>query len=144
MPPKQQKPELKPFSERLRAIIGNLGIEQKELANTADVQGATVSAYLKAESQPAMLILYKWSQEYRINLNWLVAGEGEMFLDKEQQGAEGPAKPKTQAGMEIQEIKTALEQIGASQDEIKQAILDHVRGGRAPLTKATGTDDDSR
>ena len=48
---------------------------------------------------------------------------------------------RTSTGLELEEIKTSLQEVGASEDEIKQALLDHVRGGRAPQDSATGTDD---
>lgn len=143
MPPKNKKPELLPFSDRLRAIIKKLDIEQKDLATVAEIHAATITAYLKTESQPAMLILSKWAQKYQINLNWLIIGEGPMFLDEQSKAAGDNLTPKTQTGQELLEIKLALQEAEASKEEIKQALLDYVSGGRAPLSTATGTDDDS-
>lgn len=137
MPPKPQKPELREFSQRLRAAIDSLGVEQKDLAVTAEIQAPTVTAYLKAESQPAMLVLSKWAVEYGIDLNWLVLGEGAMLRG---QSSQAPA-PQTELGKELEDIKTALQAVGASDEDIRQALLDYVSGGRAVREHNTGTDD---
>ncbi|MBU1001901.1 MAG: helix-turn-helix domain-containing protein [Proteobacteria bacterium] len=144
MPPKTRKPELQPFSQRLRDVIVELGVEQKELAAIAEIQAPTVTAYLKAESQPSMLVLSKWAEKYRIDMNWLVLGEGPMFRDEQEQPRNEDAGTKTELGKELADIKAALKSVETSEEEIKQALLDYIGGGRSPLKPATGTDDGSR
>lgn len=132
------------FKTRLRDVIHSLKIEHQDFARAGGVSKATLSGYVQSDRQPKADTLARWVTEYGINANWLLTGAGPMFLANEEHTAKGTSQPQTQAGMEIEEIKAALEQVGATQEEIKQALLDHVRGGRAPLTRATGTDDDSR
>lgn len=142
MPPKPQKSEFKDFSARLRAVIDVLDVEQKDLATTAEIQAPTVTAYLKAESQPSMLVLSKWAQQYRIDLNWLVLGEDTMLRGAQKEG-DAPPAPSSPLGRELADIKASLQAVGANEDEIKQALLDYVSGGRSIRDRSTGTDDGS-
>lgn len=48
---------------------------------------------------------------------------------------------QTTMGKELEDIKTALQAVGASDADIRRALLDYVSGGRAVRERITGTDD---
>lgn len=143
MPSKPQRSELVPFSKRLKELIKEFDLEQKKLAEVADVRPATISGYLKAESQPAVLVLASWASEYRINLNWLIAGEGQMKVPSCSSAQPKESAPHTPMGQELDEIKQALQDVGATENEIKEAMLDYVSAGSRGRLKASSDIDQS-
>jgi len=68
------------FTNRLLFILKKFKIKQKEFAKTIKISPSTLSEYKKGTKKPSMDTLYKISTEYKINLNWLLTGEGEMFI----------------------------------------------------------------
>lgn len=58
-----------------------------------------------------------------------------------QTGEQSSPAGQTVVGKELEEIKTALQAVGASDEDIRQALLDYVSGGRAAREHNTGTDD---
>ncbi|MEA4857088.1 MAG: helix-turn-helix transcriptional regulator [Solidesulfovibrio sp.] len=69
------------FSSRLKELIQKLGIEKKDFALAGEIAPQTLTGYLDGTSQPKQDVLAKWFQVFRVNLNWLVTGHGEMFFD---------------------------------------------------------------
>lgn len=130
------------FHKRLRDVIHALRIEHQAFARAGGISKATLSGYVQSDRQPKVDTLAKWVEAFEINANWLLTGNGPMFQGGKEEATEGESGPKTQAGKELAEIKMALQEIGATEAEIRQALLDHVSGGKTPLTRATGTDDD--
>lgn len=66
---------------RLKELIQALGMSQVEFAKNLGIAKSTVSdvinGRLKDLPNPVQLKLYR---EYNVNLNWLLTGEGGMFL----------------------------------------------------------------
>ena len=102
-----------------------------------------MSDYLSGKTLPNAKALINWAENTGLNANWLLVGEGPMFRDEQSKAPGDSLTPKTQTGQELLEIKLALQEAEASKEEIKQALLDYVSGGRAPQDSATGTDNDS-
>lgn len=69
------------FSSRLKELIQKLGIEKKDLAQAGEIAPQTLTGYLDGTSQPKQEVLAKWFQAFKVNLNWLVTGYGEVFID---------------------------------------------------------------
>jgi phage repressor protein C with HTH and peptisase S24 domain len=67
------------FSERLRAVIKSLGIEDKVFASAGNVEKATLSGYLNLGRLPNQKTLAAWVKAYDIDAHWLLTGEGDMF-----------------------------------------------------------------
>lgn len=68
------------FSSRLKELIQKLGIEKKDFAQAGEIAPQTLTGYLDGTSQPKQDVLAKWFQVFKVNLNWLVTGHGEMLV----------------------------------------------------------------
>lgn len=132
------------FAQRLEDVIHTLKIEKQEFAAAGDVTKATFSGYISGKQHPNRKTLSNWVRNFGINANWLLLGEGPMFRDELEKSRSEEAGTKTELGKELADIKTTLQTVGASEEEIKQALLDYVSEGRSIRDRRTGTDDDSR
>ena len=75
------------FKQRLREVMSELGKRNSELAQICGVSDATFSNYKTGKKLPRVETLAKLVITCRLNANWLLMGEGSMFLDKKS-GAE--------------------------------------------------------
>jgi len=71
------------FSKRLNELVQKLGIEKKDFARAGEIAPQTLTGYLDGTSQPKQEVLANWFRIYKVNLNWLLAGHGEMLLTEE-------------------------------------------------------------
>ncbi len=69
------------MKEQLRELIKALGISQKAFGESIDIKSAFISDILngraKGFSSESLAAIHK---AYHVNINWLLTGEGEMFL----------------------------------------------------------------
>lgn len=66
---------------RLKQIREILGITQKDWALSLDIgEVVSISRWENGVRQPGYVILSKLADKYKINLHWLLTGEGEMFV----------------------------------------------------------------
>lgn len=70
------------FSDNLSALRGELGLSQTELASSLNTSQTVISRYEKGLRQPDVDFLTKLKKLYAVNTNWILTGEGEMFLSK--------------------------------------------------------------
>ncbi len=75
-----EEPEYADFSKRLRELIQKLGVEKKDFARAGAIAPQTLTGYLEGTSQPKQEVLSNWFRVFNVNLNWLVAGHGDVFL----------------------------------------------------------------
>lgn len=68
------------IQERLRIIRKKLDLSQDELALNTGAKRTTVAGYESGVSLPHAEFLTALSKNYGINSNWLLTGEGEMFI----------------------------------------------------------------
>lgn len=69
------------MNNRLKKIINNIGISQKEFAEKIGVKSAFISDIINERAKGfSSETLTKIVKEFNININWLLTGEGEMFL----------------------------------------------------------------
>jgi phage repressor protein C with HTH and peptisase S24 domain len=66
--------------ERLRILRKNLGLSQDEIALNTGAKRTTVAGYESGVSLPHAEFLTALHKNYGINSNWLLTGEGEMFI----------------------------------------------------------------
>lgn len=68
------------LSERLLTVIRHAGLNQKYFAEKIGVTAAFITDVLKGRSGLSQASLMKIRDEYDINVDWLLSGEGDMFL----------------------------------------------------------------
>lgn len=69
------------FNTRFRELRKTLGITLREMSQVLDIPLSTVSKYEQGIIKPGVEILSKVSTRYNVNLNWLLTGVGEMFIE---------------------------------------------------------------
>lgn len=70
------------FSENLKKVRQKLGLSQKELSTKIGIQQAQYSRY-EVGTSPSTEVLEKLVKEFNINVNYLLTGEGSMFITPE-------------------------------------------------------------
>lgn len=70
------------FHERLALAIHTLRIKDTEFAQRVGLSKQTLSNYILGNTEPSQSKMAEWVKAFRINANWLLTGEGEMFGDK--------------------------------------------------------------
>ena len=69
------------IGKRLRLIRERIGITQAGLGDKLGIQSQHVSKYERGETVPTWENLIKLTESYDVNINWLLTGEGEMYID---------------------------------------------------------------
>ncbi len=70
------------FPNNLKAARQKLGLSQKEMADKINIQQAQYSRY-EIGTSPSTEILEKLIKQFNININYLLTGEGSMFITPE-------------------------------------------------------------
>jgi len=70
------------IKDRLKKIREHLGLSQQGIANKLGVLVTTISKYERGIIKPSSDFLIKIHAVFNVNLNWLIAGQENMFLDK--------------------------------------------------------------
>jgi len=70
------------FVERLREIRKVTGLTGASIAQHGGITKQTFSGYLHTGRLPSAGVLANWVTKLGINANWLLTGEGSMFLDQ--------------------------------------------------------------
>jgi transcriptional regulator with XRE-family HTH domain len=73
-------------AENLKKLREILGLTQEEMAQLLGVSLRAYQAYEKGSMEPKVGKLEMLAKKYRVNLNWLITGEGEMFLTPSTEG----------------------------------------------------------
>ena len=68
--------------KRLLTLIDTLNLSQKSFAEKIGVTNRALYNYLYEDRCPSPECLVKMHQLFKVNLNWLLTGEGKMFQDK--------------------------------------------------------------
>ncbi|MBL3580833.1 helix-turn-helix domain-containing protein [Oleidesulfovibrio alaskensis] len=121
------------FVERLKSEMKRLGITGKDLAEAANLSKQAVSGYLNSERQPSAAVLASWGGCFAIKLDWLLIGKGTPFDEVPTKHAHAKSmvnKPETELGKQLAEIEAALRRVGASDEEIRKAMIAHVGAGK--------------
>lgn len=71
-----------PLGRRLREVRRHFGVDNREpFAKTLNISKDSLALYERGEAVPTATVLAAYREQYRVNINWLVLGEGEMFED---------------------------------------------------------------
>ena len=71
------------LGKRLRMLRDILGFSQKEMAKYMDISLRVYQYYEKNEQKPSYDKLAKL-RKFKVNMNWLLTGEGKMFLEEDE------------------------------------------------------------
>lgn len=74
--------ENKNFSERIKIIRNHFGLKGVEFAKKLGVSPGFISELENGKKNPGQDLFLSLKRIFNINLNWLLAGEGEMILSK--------------------------------------------------------------
>ena len=73
-----------PFSERLRQVLDHYGISRYRLAKETTLSNVSLSNTLAGHNNPSYGFLCTLLERFPdVNANWLLMGQGTMFLDPE-------------------------------------------------------------
>ena len=67
--------------KRLKEIRSTLDSSQTHMAKTLGIAQSTLSQIESEHSQPSFDVLNRLAARYAVNLNWLVLGTGDMFIE---------------------------------------------------------------
>lgn len=110
------------MKERLAELIQELGIIKKDFAESIGVSTGNLSDWLSGKTEPSAKPLARISETYKVNLNWLVAGNGPMFLETtivaDQRAVYG--KKKKPEGDAVTQLQERLEQLEKDVQELRE------------------------
>lgn len=98
----EAKNEMETVGARLSIFLDKIGSSRKDIAQEANVVFSTVSNYLEKDELPGPKFLTHLVQRHRVNVEWLLSGQGPMILSEagqecSNQLAEAPADYQSQA-----------------------------------------------
>ena len=67
---------------RIKILRKQLGFSQEEFAAKLCVTKQAISNMETGKSSPSPIVLYKMHKEMDINLNYVIAGDGDIFLSE--------------------------------------------------------------
>lgn len=128
------------LGERIKQVIKDSAFTQKDFAQKLSITETTVSNYITGKRIPDALLVARFASLSGINLNWLLNGEGSMFLEETVNGepragkgtAEGIALLKEeivvlrQQNHDLREILLKLSSANALQESKLSSLEDEV------------------
>ena len=75
--------ELKDIGIRLQLIRKKLNLLQKDFAKSLDISNASLSEMEAGNAKPRFELIYNITSKYKVNINYLLHGEGEIFMSDE-------------------------------------------------------------
>ncbi|WP_082287857.1 helix-turn-helix domain-containing protein [Leptospira kirschneri] len=79
------------LGDRISLLIETLGISKKEFSVKAEISQAFLSQLISGQRALSIETLSKISQLFRVNVHWLMTGEGEMFQPSSEELRKGIA-----------------------------------------------------
>lgn len=130
------------FSERLALVIHELGIKDVEFAQRVGLSKQTLSNYILGNTEPSQSKMAEWVKTFRINANWLLTGEGEIFSDRPKASeislpAEELSEKLTIEQRNMLTYKRLQTELGTSKERIADGI-DAIVMGKCVSEKKTG------
>lgn len=79
------------MGDRISLLIETLGISKKEFSSKVGISQGFLSQLISGQRTLSMETLSKISQLFRVNVHWLMTGEGEMFQPSSEELRKGIA-----------------------------------------------------
>ena len=73
---------MKVFAQIFRAVREKLNLSQDVIASEFGVSQKTVSNWDRGRNEPSIDFIRSFCSKYSVNINWLLAGQGEMFVNE--------------------------------------------------------------
>ncbi|MDD3534832.1 MAG: XRE family transcriptional regulator [Candidatus Cloacimonetes bacterium] len=102
------------LSERLKELRQELGLKQIELAKELNINPSAISQMENGRIKPSLEILLEFWQAYKVDLHWLLTGEGSMFTNGRQEQSQRTHKS----------WETLQKMLNNSLEEIAQAKME--------------------
>lgn len=71
------------IGQRFKTLLFKLDLTAKKLANELNIAQSTVSKFISEDTLPSAKVLIPLGEKLNVNINWLLFGKGEMFIDSE-------------------------------------------------------------
>ncbi|MCL1999451.1 MAG: helix-turn-helix domain-containing protein [Turicibacter sp.] len=71
------------MNERIKQIRKSRGLKQREFGNRIGITTGSISNIEKGKRSPSEQTIMAICKEYKVNINWLKTGVGDMFLTDE-------------------------------------------------------------
>lgn len=114
-----------PFAQRLTSVRNALGAkDRKSFAKQIGMNAETLGGYERGDSEPDRDFLTRYKHDFSVNLNWLITGEGEMFVD----GADGGERVVANSPTDPPNDLTNLDQ----PEMIRLPVYDEVHASAGP------------
>ncbi len=97
------------IGKRIKDIRAILHLTAGELAENVNIPVRTIGSYEREEAQPGPKFLNALIETYHININWLLTGQGSMFIPKKME-------------IDLNYIAKLQERLNLTQDEITGLI----------------------
>ena len=68
---------------RIQMVRKKLNLLQKDFARSLDISNASLSEMEAGNAKPRFELIYNITKKYNVNLNYLLHGEGEIFMPNE-------------------------------------------------------------
>ena len=114
---------IKGFVCRLLKLIDFLKLKKGAFAHYIGIPKSTLSEILNIKTKPTFFFFYGLSKIEKLNINWLLTGEGEMFIEQENKKVILPE--------DLEEMFELIKSI----PEIKQTLLAKLTESKAIFNK---------
>ncbi|MDD2649819.1 MAG: helix-turn-helix transcriptional regulator [Candidatus Cloacimonetes bacterium] len=114
------------LGDRLRQVRKRLKLTQSELSDKISVSQGTYNRYENNVIEPNMQFLHIFCHDYNVNLNWLITGQGEIFLDNNQDynsvlnNQESSNKQIKELQKQVNSLKKNIQNIDAEYNQEKK------------------------
>lgn len=68
------------YSSKLKEIRKSLNLSQEDMANQTGTTYRAYTSYERGDRKPSFEFLEKLALKFDVNLNWLIASKGELFI----------------------------------------------------------------
>lgn len=97
------------MKDRIFELMKMVGKNPTDFATTIEISPAVLSSIKSGRTKPTLFLVEKIKSVYpNVNVNWLITGEGEMFMDREQGelAVNNEAKPVRKETPEVAYVNT--------------------------------------
>lgn len=134
MKTEKDKQTQKNITLRFTQFRKELKLSRHEIAGQLGLTGSSYGKYERGETFPGLTALEKLIKRFNLSLNWLLTGEGEMFLKNQQLSPTSPLISFTQ-DTEIQDLLTHMH----NNPLFRHQILTQFHKFKAEFTSPTPT-----